>query len=224
MVVVTYTKKPEDFEKLLSKAHGVRVAMSLVPAGEQSDQLQERHPNVMFFSGPFTTQRLNQILGLINDVCETLPADAADVDMTSTSSTQWDLKNHRRTGTSAHNFKRPLRNVKPRCLLVDDNVINLRIIRMYCEKRNLHYETATDGFEAIHKYKEAADDEHINLILLDLQMPNCDGIQACKAIRAFEKEKGMTPAAIFIGKSHYPNNRSNEQAKLTRESHRARFT
>jgi len=224
MEVVTYTKKPEDFEKLLDKARDVRVVMSLVPAGEQSDQLQKRHPNVMFFSGPFTTQRLNQILDLVNETCETLPEDASNVDLTGSSSTDWDLKNHRRTGTATQNFKRPLRNVIPRCLLVDDNVINLRIIRMYCEKRNLYYETATDGFEAIEKYKEASNKEPINLILLDLQMPNCDGIQACKTIREFEKEKDLMPAAIFIGKSSSTRNRSKKEAKLTRKSHRAGFT
>ena len=223
LVVVTFTSAANEFERLLDRANGVRVAMSLVPAGEQSAELQERHPNIMFFSGPFTTQRLDQILGLINDACETLPENGSDVDLTGAFSTDWNLKNHRRTGTAVQNFKRPLRNVKPRCLLVDDNVINLRIIRMYCEKRKLYYEEATDGIEAIDKYKKIADAEPVNLILLDLQMPNCDGIQACKAIRAYEKEKDLVPAAIFIGESHI-DNKCREQKKLTARSHGAGFT
>lgn len=96
---------------------------------------------------------------------------------------------------------------------------------MYCEKRNLFYETATDGFEAINKYKEAAATEPINLILLDLQMPNCDGIQACKAIREFEKEKNITPAAIFIGKSRLKEPKQEtcnaDQNKSPGRTHRA---
>lgn len=86
----------------------------------------------------------------------------------------------------------------PNCLIVDDNVINLRIMKMYCETRKFPYTTAVDGLQAVYKYKEAVAGIPINLILLDLQMPNCDGIEACEQIRDFEAKEGLSPAAIFI--------------------------
>jgi CheY-like chemotaxis protein len=70
---------------------------------------------------------------------------------------------------------------------------------MYCEKRKFPYTTAVDGLLAIDAYKAAANNKApIDLILLDLQMPNCDGIEACQEIREFEREEGLRPAIIFI--------------------------
>jgi len=72
-------------------------------------------------------------------------------------------------------------------------------VSMYCEKRKFPYTTAVDGLLAIDAYKATANNKApIDLILLDLQMPNCDGIEACQEIREFEREEGLRPAIIFI--------------------------
>lgn len=84
-------------------------------------------------------------------------------------------------------------------LLVDDNDINLRILRMYCEKRRIPYLLARDGNEAIAQYNAAASTHRsVNLVFMDLQMPNCDGLTACKKIRHIEKERNAAKQSIMF--------------------------
>ncbi|KAH8678546.1 histidine kinase HHK3 [Xylariales sp. PMI_506] len=93
---------------------------------------------------------------------------------------------------------------KPMALLVDDNAINLRIMEIYCAKRNLPYCCATDGQQAIDMYTRqqslaaTGDGSPIQLILMDLQMPVCDGITATKQIRLLEKQNNWQESIVFI--------------------------
>ncbi|KAK4936276.1 hypothetical protein LTR10_022804 [Elasticomyces elasticus] len=51
-----------------------------------------------------------------------------------------------------------------RALLVDDNSVNLRILRMYCEKRAIPYVLATDGDEAIEQFQKATPNDPIRSV------------------------------------------------------------
>ncbi|KAF5005582.1 hypothetical protein FDECE_7989 [Fusarium decemcellulare] len=93
---------------------------------------------------------------------------------------------------------------KPRALLVDDNIVNLRILQMYCRKRGLPYCCATDGRQAVEMFTQnqalssAGKEEAIQLVLMDLQMPVCDGIEATRQIRLLEKEAGQRASVLFV--------------------------
>ena len=96
---------------------------------------------------------------------------------------------------------------KPIALLVDDNSVNLRIMQMYCSKRGLPFCCATNGQEAVDIFTarqtsvglgEVTAEAPIQLILMDLQMPVCDGIEATRKIRQLEKENGWGKSALFI--------------------------
>lgn len=64
-------------------------------------------------------------------------------------------------------------------LLVDDEPDILEIISYNLTAQGYHISTANNGVEAIKKAKK----EHPHLIILDVMMPEMDGIEACEQIR-----------------------------------------
>jgi two-component system, sensor histidine kinase and response regulator len=67
----------------------------------------------------------------------------------------------------------------PVILAVEDNPVGLRVLRHVLQRRNFQVVCATSGREAI----EAAKSHKIDLILMDLQMPDINGLEASAAIR-----------------------------------------
>lgn len=85
-------------------------------------------------------------------------------------------------------------------LIVDDNALNRRVFENILIN-NYSYDSAKDGEEAIEKIKAIAFD----LILMDIQMPNLDGISALRII----KEDNLTASPI-IAVSAYSNQTDRE--------------
>jgi CheY-like chemotaxis protein len=67
----------------------------------------------------------------------------------------------------------------PAILAVDDNPVGLMVLRHSLKGRGVQLDTANDGAEAI----SAARARHYDLILMDLQMPKMDGLEATASIR-----------------------------------------
>lgn len=69
-------------------------------------------------------------------------------------------------------------------LIVEDNVINQRILATFLRQKKIQYQVASDGREAIDKWRVG----DFHLILMDIQLPVLDGIEATKEIRRLEGE------------------------------------
>ena len=81
-----------------------------------------------------------------------------------------------------HGCEDQLRNTHAgaRILLAEDNPVNREVALAFLADVDLHVTVADDGEQAI----AMARSSHYDLVLMDVQMPKCDGLQATQAIRA----------------------------------------
>ncbi len=81
-----------------------------------------------------------------------------------------------------------------RVLLVEDYEGNIAVISYILETLGCEFEVARTGLQAVNVWKERAPD----LILMDVQMPEMDGLTATRQIRSMEIEQGL-PRTPIIG-------------------------
>ena len=75
---------------------------------------------------------------------------------------------------------------KLRVLVVEDNAVNQMIAAKILERRGHEVRTAADGYEALQLLRH----ETFDVVLMDIEMPRMDGLQATSAIRAAEARYG----------------------------------
>jgi len=74
-----------------------------------------------------------------------------------------------------------------RLLVAEDNAVNQKLIERLLEKWGHSVCVVSNGMEALARL----DEERFDMLFLDLQMPELDGMETCKRIRAAEKETGV---------------------------------
>ncbi|MGA3023689.1 MAG: ATP-binding protein [Bryobacteraceae bacterium] len=78
-------------------------------------------------------------------------------------------------------------------LVAEDNAVNQRLLITVLESRGHRVRAASNGGEAVDLFRHG----EFDLILMDLQMPEMDGLEATAAIRQSEKDNSRVPIYAF---------------------------
>ncbi len=81
-----------------------------------------------------------------------------------------------------------------RVLVAEDNLVNQRLAVRLLEKRGHQVVVAATGLEAL----KALEKESFDLVLMDVQMPEMDGLEATTAIREKEKNTGLHQPVVAL--------------------------
>jgi two-component system cell cycle response regulator DivK len=81
-----------------------------------------------------------------------------------------------------------------RILIAEDNFYNYKLYEAILSKTNARLTWAKDGLEALEKCKS---ENAYNLILMDIQMPRMNGIEATESIRSFEDKVPIIAITAF---------------------------
>ena len=81
---------------------------------------------------------------------------------------------------------------KPKILVVDDQPINVKLLQSKLRRESMDVSVAFNGRECLEKVASF----HPDIVLLDIMMPEMDGIETCRRIKADPKNKAIP--IIFI--------------------------
>jgi signal transduction histidine kinase/CheY-like chemotaxis protein len=99
----------------------------------------------------------------------------------------------RDTSKGATATQEPARNNGVRVLVAEDNPVNIEVAREYLDGLNCTVALASNGVEAVTAFAEP----RFDIILMDCQMPEMDGLAATRRIREVEELLGMARTPII---------------------------
>lgn len=83
-------------------------------------------------------------------------------------------------------------------LVADDSEENRLLVQYILEPKGAHIRTANNGKEAIQIFTH----DLFDVVLMDINMPILDGLQATQLIRSYEKEAGLKHTPIIALTAH----------------------
>jgi CheY-like chemotaxis protein/HPt (histidine-containing phosphotransfer) domain-containing protein len=93
-----------------------------------------------------------------------------------------------------HLLKAATAALRGRVLLAEDNAVNQKVASAVLRKLGVEVELAGNGAHALEMVLE----EHFDLVFMDLHMPEMDGLEATRAIRAAEATTGRRTPIVAL--------------------------
>ena len=150
---------------------------------------EQRKHNLNFLSAPFAGYLLNPVRK------STLLNQLSAFDVRALKQTSQLLSRSRKSNS--------WKNAKPklawRILLAEDNAINALLARTILEKLGHSVITVSDGRAALQILQK---DQSFDVVLLDMEMPNLNGLETARAIRGNPKLKHLPLLALTANAHH----------------------
>ncbi|KAF2758492.1 hypothetical protein EJ05DRAFT_475797 [Pseudovirgaria hyperparasitica] len=99
-------------------------------------------------------------------------------------------------------------------LIVEDNMINLRVLGAFMERLKVRWQRAMNGREAVTKWRAGG----FHLVLMDIQLPIMNGLEATKEIRRLERVNsiGVFSSASSVAPTMGPEGERGELVEADR--------
>lgn len=105
-------------------------------------------------------------------------------------------KNNSSEGSHGQDDCQPLN-----CLVAEDNKVNQKLVSRMLTKQGFKVTIVENGREAL-EYIQGRPNPPIHLVLMDIQMPLMDGVEATRAIRQWEKNRAQPQIPIIALTAH----------------------
>jgi len=162
---------------------------SIVNAGQQSDSVNTFQHNDTEPGLAFTIRLVNKLGGQVtvetargigSNFTVTIPVGLDNIEYVNQSPATMSVsKNNNSEKTKDRNTKDNNANFAGLVLLVEDNIDNQRLLSRLLRKAGLDVDTAENGKIAVDKAMQG----HYDLILMDIQMPVMNGLEATATLR-----------------------------------------
>lgn len=98
-------------------------------------------------------------------------------------------------------------------LIVEDNIINLRLLEAFMKRLKVRWSTALNGQIAVNKWRSGG----FHLVLMDIQMPIMNGLEATKEIRRLERANGIGVFSTAATPAPYTGKGENGEEEETKD-------